>query len=72
MSPENHEMAHGQTIGTAPTSNESNKNVVTWLGYQDYRFLSPDEKTRYDYRSSCGLRCMIWTQLYVPVVDLQR
>jgi ribosomal protein S27AE len=32
MSPENHEMAHGQTIGTAPTSNESNKNVVTWRG----------------------------------------
>jgi hypothetical protein len=30
MSPENHEMAHGPTIGTAPTSNESNKNVVTW------------------------------------------
>jgi hypothetical protein len=31
MSPENHEMAHGPTIGTAPTSNESNKNVATWF-----------------------------------------
>jgi hypothetical protein len=61
-------MVHGRATGTARTSNESNKNIVTWVAFSSRTI----KKTRYDLHTHLGVSCVIWIKkkLSALVVDL--